>query len=561
MYATRILGVILAGATLMDEVPAQCQVQKVVASDGQMHDFFGLSAAVDGDWAAISSMGAGLAQPNAGAVYVFQRVGGTWTEFQKLTASDLPAGGGLGHAVALIGDVLIAGAHQDSPQGFNAAGSVYVFEFISGTWTQTAKLVAADLGPEDTFGSSVAMVTDRIFVGAPGAAAAYVFDRIGSSWVQSAKVFGSDAGIFSSFGISVALDGDQAIVGAHAMPGSIGSGEGAAYVFEKGTSGWAQVQKLVASDPHRASGFGQAVAIRGSHALAGASGHNHGSSAVGAAYAFVKAGSVWAQTQELLTIDAEQGDTLGSRMALSADHFIVSATGDEDNGSASGSAYDYRWNGTSWIQVGKLLAREGVFTDNLGISVALDEQTVLLGAQGDDDACPGNDIACNSGSAYFFELAPTATQYGSCPTGAPCNNKDTHGGCRNSTGKGAVMAACGSGSVAADDLRLEVTNCPPNKLTLLFMGPAQSAVPFADGIRVAGQQQPTGIYRYGGVSADSIGRVMRGPGLVLRSQLFPPLGRIQSGQTWNFQFWYRDNQGPCGAGTNFSNGVSVDFGP
>ena len=123
------------------------------------------------------------------------------------------------------------------------------------------------------------------------------------------------------------------------------------------------------------------------------------------------------------------------------------------------------------------------------------------------------------------------------------------------------MAACGSGSVAADDLRLELTHIQPNKLTLLFMGPAQSAVPFADGIRVAGQQQPTGIYRFGGAAADSEGRVVRGPGLVLRSQLFPPLGRIQPGQTWNFEFWYRDNQGPCGTGTNFSNGVSVQFGP
>ena len=123
------------------------------------------------------------------------------------------------------------------------------------------------------------------------------------------------------------------------------------------------------------------------------------------------------------------------------------------------------------------------------------------------------------------------------------------------------MAACGSGSITTDDLRLEVTKCPPNKLTLLFMGPSQQSAIYGDGIRVVSPQNPIGIYRYGGAAADSIGRVMRGPGLIAYSQGFQTLGRIQSGQTWNFQFWYRDTHGLCGGTTNFSNGVQVVFEP
>jgi hypothetical protein len=138
---------------------------------------------------------------------------------------------------------------------------------------------------------------------------------------------------------------------------------------------------------------------------------------------------------------------------------------------------------------------------------------------------------------------------------------DDHGGCDNSAGQGAVIAACGSGSVTADDLRLEVTRCPPNKLTLLFMGPAQGSVLFGDGVRVVSAQNPVGVYRYGGAQADAQGRVLRGPGLVTQSQTFPVLGRIQAGQTWNFTYWYRDPQGPCHGLTNFSNGVSVAFVP
>ncbi|HKC25740.1 MAG TPA: hypothetical protein VKF32_13410, partial [Thermoanaerobaculia bacterium] len=171
-----------------------------------------------------------------------------------------------------------------------------------------------------------------------------------------------------------------------------------------------------------------------------------------------------------------------------------------------------------------------------------------------------NNPNCDSGAAYIFQLALTATQYGHCPSGAPCNNTDIHGGCVNSTGQGAILAACGTGSVTTDDLQIEVTHCPANKSTLLFMGGIQVNAPFADGIRVVGGGAP-GIYRFGIIQSDANGMAMRGPGLVAQSQGFHSNGRIQAGQVWNFQVWYRDLAGPCGHLTNYSNGVQVAFSP
>jgi hypothetical protein len=193
------------------------------------------------------------------------------------------------------------------------------------------------------------------------------------------------------------------------------------------------------------------------------------------------------------------------------------------------------------------------------LRVGLSGTTAIAGALGDDDACPTNP-ACNSGSAYVFELAPDAVQYGSCPSGAPCNNADDHGGCANSTGQGAILAACGSGSVAADDLVLEVRHLPPGVFAILFMGPEQVQVPFGDGIRCVGPGT-AGLFRFPVQNAGATAAITLGPGIAAWSQGFPPAGLIAPGSTWNFQCWYRDPLGPCGGTFNLSNGLSASFLP
>jgi hypothetical protein len=81
------------------------------------------------------------------------------------------------------------------------------------------------------------------------------------------------------------------------------------------------------------------------------------------------------------------------------------------------------------------------------------------------------------------------------------------------------------------------------------------------GIRTIKAGGGIGLYRLGGSSADTDGIARRGPGIVAQTQHLPPPGRIQAGQTWSFQAWYRDPQGPCHTGTNFTNGVRVAFLP
>ena len=147
--------------------------------------------------------------------------------------------------------------------------------------------------------------------------------------------------------------------------------------------------------------------------------------------------------------------------------------------------------------------------------------------------------------------------YCSCETGAPCGNTDAHGGCRNSTGDGAHLSGSGSSSVSADTLVLSAEGLPQNRSGIIFRGTTQlTGTPFNDGQRCVGGSIRRGIVRNSGQA----GVISEGPGYIAATNAnSPPALRILSGQTWNFQCWYRDNAGPCGTGANLSNGVSVLF--
>jgi len=129
----------------------------------------------------------------------------------------------------------------------------------------------------------------------------------------------------------------------------------------------------------------------------------------------------------------------------------------------------------------------------------------------------------------------------------------------NSFGSGAQMGSSGSTSLAANDLVLSVNGALPNKPGLFYYGPAQASAPFGDGTRCVGAGG-VGIFRLPPVQiADSLGTVTRAFDLSA-----PPAssgaGMISEGETWYFQYWYRD-VAAGGAGFNLSDGLAVDFCP
>ena len=324
-----------------------------------------------------------------------------WIEHGQLTASDGEGLDVFGSAVAIDGDTIVVGAAGDDAE----RGSAYVFVKPAAGWadlTETAKLTASDGAALDWIGYSVAIDGDTIVVGAPGGptgpttvpGAAYIFVKPGTSWAnmtQTAKLTASDASIDDRFGISVAISGDTVVVGAGLDDIGTNDFQGSAYVFVKPSTGWmnmTQNAKLTASDGAAEDYFGWSVALGGNTVAIGAFGDMVGmNDDQGSAYVFVRPGGGWAdmtETAKLIASDGTAGDALGYSVAIDEDTVAVGANNDAIVGNDNrGSVYMYVSPAGGWVntvQTAKLSPSDGASHDWFGRSVALSGGTVTAGA-------------------------------------------------------------------------------------------------------------------------------------------------------------------------------------
>ena len=270
------------------------QQQKLTAADGAAYDNFGASVSVSGDTAAIGAYNKTVGSNSSqGAAYVFVRSGTSWTQQQKLTAADGAGSDEFGASVSVSGDTATIGAYGGNVGSNSQQGAAYVFVRSGTSWTQQQKLTASDGAANDDFGCSVSVSGNTAAIGAWGAnneqGAAYVFVRSGGVWSQQQKLTASDGAASDYFGNSVSVTGDTAAIGARGKTVNSNTYQGAAYVFTRNGGAWSQQQKLTAADGAGADQFGISVSASGDTAVIGAYYKAIGSrSNQGAAYAFVR---------------------------------------------------------------------------------------------------------------------------------------------------------------------------------------------------------------------------------------------------------------------------------
>ena len=147
-----------------------------------------------------------------------------------------------------------------------------------------------------------------------------------------------------------------------------------------------------------------------------------------------------------------------------------------------------------------------------------------------------------------------------CSASLSCSGVASTVGCPNSAGPGARLAYVGMPSVTATfyEFGLFVNGLPPGQAGMVFMGRAGAPpTPLGDGLLCIGTGTGLGLQRFP-VRTGSGGSFSE-PDVVATSQAFGPAGQITIGSTWHFQAWYRDPAGPCGTGSNVTNGLQVTF--
>ena len=247
--------------------------------------------------------------------------------------------------------------------------------------------------------------------------------------VQQAYVKASNTDSLDEFGGAVAASGDTLVVGARyedsAATGVNGDQNadsepqaGAAYVFVRGGAGWVQQAYLKASNTEDNDLFGESVAISGDTIVIGAfwedsaaSGVNgsqgNGLQAAGAAYVFVRDGGSWSQQAYLKASNPGILDYFGFSVAISGDTIVVGAFGEDAGAEESGAAYVFVREGETWSEQAYLKANNPDSFDEFGIDVAVDGDTIVVGAFREGSGSTGvngpqDESAPASGAAYAF---------------------------------------------------------------------------------------------------------------------------------------------------------------
>ncbi len=405
-------------------------IGRLQASNVDAFDYFGRSVNISGDGNTLAvgapgeqslSTGVNGAQNDnsaryVGAVYIFRRNGGVWSQQAYIKASNAGMDDAFGGSVYLSddGNTLAVGADGESggSTGINGqqdlnntsdSGAVYVFRFSGGAWSQQVYIKAPNLQSNAQFGSSVSLSGDgnTLAVGEPSNAlgntgvndvrsvanfpfsgAAYVFRFSGGVWSQQAFIKATNTSLTIRFGYSVSLssNGNTLAVGARQENGS-----------STGING-------LQSDGAKRSG---------------------------AAYLFRFSGGVWTQQAYIKAsntqVDAEFGHSVslssnGNTLAVGAINEDGSSTGvnglQDDNSTSTGAVYLFRFSGGVWSQQAYIKASNSGTNDFFGeaVSLSADGNTLAVGADFEDGLASGvggaenNDDATNSGAVYVFEF-------------------------------------------------------------------------------------------------------------------------------------------------------------
>lgn len=270
----------------------------------------------------------------------------------------------------------------------------------TGFFIETTKLFASDASSNDNFASSIVSDGNTLLVGVPfdddygsNSGSAYIFEYnpISQAWFEVAKLTASDAGIEDWFGTAVALSGDLAFISAPINPPG-----GMVYVFERnegGLNAWGEIRQIKGEDTTWADYFGISMDISNDLLVVGA---YAGGDYDGSAYVFERdqgGPGYWGQVGKLTPADNPAYNYFGYSVAIDENSVLVGAPG---NNGVIGAAYIFQRNEINpfdWLEIKKLFPPDGAPQDFFGLACDINDNLALVGSPGHQNS---------AGAAYLF---------------------------------------------------------------------------------------------------------------------------------------------------------------
>ncbi len=303
--------------------------------------------------------------------------------------------------------------------------------------------------PADLLGDTIIIGAHAVgFLNTDGFAKIYTLSR--NKWEETAELIRGDRDKENpgqaSFGFAVAITGPPgrgdpryAIVGSPSSghQGGVAADGGAAYVFGKNAQNWKQEAKLLAEDAVSGDAFGWAVDIDDTTAVIGVPKDDDAGPNSGSVYVFVKDANTWKQQGKLVARDTARSDSFGEIVAIEADTIVVGAPGHTHaNIRFSGAVYVFGRQGERWVEKAKITAEDAAKSDRFGVSVGVHGDTIIVGSTL-NDAGRGKD----AGAAYVFVREGNAWKQQAKLVGDDSRAGDHFGAGVATTGKIAVIGA------------------------------------------------------------------------------------------------------------------------
>lgn len=370
---------------------------------------------------------------NNGGVYNIEKdKSDKWIIKQFIQSNDYNKSDQFGESIRVEKDFLYITAYEqdtdeNNQDSINNSGAVYIFiKDSTNNWIQNQKIVPKNRFENLTFGSSIELKNNFLFIGARNqknkifnneSGLVYVFRKDENNiWIEYQILKASDQNGENNFGRSVSCDNNFLFVGTQFTKYSEKKKKyilnSSVYIFKLSKNGfWEETQILIPNEIDNY--FGENIIVKNNCAIISArfsdfdTTNNNFIPTSGLVYIF-KCDSIdkWILIQKITANDRGRLSEFGNSIKMYDSLLLIGAVGNQTDENSrhqetdTGAAYLFKLdNNGYWQQIKKIVAFDRNVCDKFGYKVEMDKKHVLITAISDD-----LDEYDNKGSVYYYEL-------------------------------------------------------------------------------------------------------------------------------------------------------------